>query len=155
MPYYTPAECTLSQSLSNNKNHWVRVSRPTEGAKNVSVDGAKLQTVAYALGVVLSISLLTLFFAYEQPKENTGQAVASSNIEKAVQVTPVAKPTPTATPNPTPTSIPVQTHIVQPDENLWKIARHFYGNGSYWKKLIVKKKTSTLRPGDIVEIPQE
>lgn len=140
---------TLRQSLLQDKAGWVRVSRPSESKKSISLGNEALRTYVYAFSVIVGMVLTISIFVYEQPKAHAIQAIStpSQNVKPINKVDVVSKATPTPE--------QVQTHVVQPGETLWKISRQYYGTGSSWKKLIVRKKTSTLRPGDIVEIPQE
>jgi nucleoid-associated protein YgaU len=54
---------------------------------------------------------------------------------------------------------PVRTYTVVGGDSLWKIADHFYGNGSKFPKIIagnpdkLKDEKSVIHPGDVLVIP--
>ena len=44
-------------------------------------------------------------------------------------------------------------YVVKNGDSLWKISRDFYGKGTLWTKIISSNKSTTIYPGDILEIP--
>lgn len=54
---------------------------------------------------------------------------------------------------------PTRTYTVVGGDSLWKIAAHFYGNGSQFPKIIagnpgsLKDEKSVIHPGDVLVIP--
>ena len=54
---------------------------------------------------------------------------------------------------------PVRTYTVVGGDSLWKIAAHFYGNGSQFPKIIegnpdsLVDEKSVIHPGDVLVIP--
>jgi nucleoid-associated protein YgaU len=56
--------------------------------------------------------------------------------------------------------VPVRTYTVVKGDSLWKIADHYYGNGSKFPKIIagnpgkLKDEKSVIHPGDVLVIPE-
>ena len=55
-------------------------------------------------------------------------------------------------------SVPPCEHTVRTGDNLWKIARRYYGTGSQWKRIYEAnpgkiKKADLLEPGTVLSIP--
>jgi nucleoid-associated protein YgaU len=54
----------------------------------------------------------------------------------------------------------VKTYTVKAGDSLWKIAQHFYGNGSQYPKIIaanpgrLKDDKTVIHPGDVLVVPE-
>lgn len=101
-------------------------------------------------------------------KENKPQPVEIKAEEPAPAPAPEAKPAPAtkpAEPAPAPVevkeekkNVPPCEHTVRTGDNLWKIARRYYGSGAKWKLILEANKTKIkkadfLEPGTVLSIP--
>jgi len=65
----------------------------------------------------------------------------------------------TAKPASPPQSAAPRTYTVQKGDSLWKIAKHFYGNGAEWKRIHEANKEvihdpDVIQPGWNLRIPE-
>jgi nucleoid-associated protein YgaU len=63
-------------------------------------------------------------------------------------------PAPTPTPAPKPAPVPGDTYVVQPGDSYWKISAQLLGSGAKWKRIANLNDNKTLRPGDVIKVPQ-
>ena len=73
---------------------------------------------------------------------------------------PVPAPAPEVKPQEPQKTVPPCEHTVRTGDNLWKIAREYYGAGSKWKIIFEAnrdklKKAEYLEPGTVLTIPSE
>jgi nucleoid-associated protein YgaU len=110
----------------------------------------------------------------DQPVVRAADALvlpAPSTLPPTPQLTAPKPPTPLPTPLPSPSPVRSRTHIVEPGENLWSIARSALATAgshqpsdaqliAYWHALIASNRTSLrsrspslIFPGEIVTLP--
>jgi LysM repeat protein len=92
----------------------------------------------------------------QQPRAEPVPAPAPMPTPAPAPVPPRAQPTPVPTPPPTADAPGKKTHIVQPGESLWVIAKAHYGNGDLYSKIAEAnklRKGEHIRAGQVLVIP--
>jgi nucleoid-associated protein YgaU len=61
---------------------------------------------------------------------------------------------PAPAPQPAPAPAPGDTYVVKPGDSYWKISAQLLGSGAKWKRIANLNDNKTLRPGDVIKVPQ-
>lgn len=112
------------------------------------------------LGAVLALSIWACFIvlppvsspfvsAYDPDREFISPVPDTKFAMPAIEEKPVSTSTSVAELEP----ITSTTHTVQEGESLWRIARRYYGKGSYWSLITTSDGSRVIHPGDEVHIP--
>lgn len=78
--------------------------------------------------------------------------VAGDNVPQAVLDFEAGATQPAPTPEPTPAV--EATYTVQPGDSYWKISAKVLGSGAKWRRIANLNDNRTLRPGDVIKVPQ-
>jgi hypothetical protein len=123
--------------------HWLHVDKP-QGQKGDYIWSFK--KVAFGT-VLLSIVVFAAVGLFYQPQQ----------VQQPVLISPVRS---SAAVGPTMTAVvanpvqqPVTVHyVVQRGDNLWNIARRYYGKGSQWNTLQTPDGKTLIHPGEVVSV---
>lgn len=133
---------TLKRSLTNATSSWTSVTR-----HGYAYAPARSQSrFPFKLTVVLALLTTVIAASYNSQIGNTAKAVTTNakHMDVKTLTTDEKKII-------TEKKTVLTMHIVQPGENLWSIAKAYYGKGALWRNL--KTEDAKLNPGDIVEVP--
>lgn len=93
------------------------------------------------------------------PPSDSTPGIPTPGIPKPPGGTPPPKPKPPAPkPKPPAPKPRVRTYTVRKGDNLWNIAKHYYGNGMYWARIWNANRSkisnpNRIYPGEVLIIP--